>query len=105
MRRSVIDESDRTLGYLQREIAKTDVVEMRVALYRLMESHQRNKIAAAVREDYAFKIVDPPMPPDLRNPVFPIRGLFAALGLLAGALATGLFVLVRAGRTAAASGT
>ena len=98
MRASAIEEADRTLEYLGREVAKTQVVEMQQAVYRVVEAQLRAKLLAVVRDDYALKVVDPAMPPDPRRPVFPARALFAALGLLAGGIFAGFVLLGFASR-------
>jgi uncharacterized protein involved in exopolysaccharide biosynthesis len=98
MRASAIDEADRTLSYLDREVAKTQVREMQQALFRLVEVQLRTRLLAVVREDYALKVVDPATPPDQRYPVFPLPGLFATLGALLGGLCGALWILFRAAR-------
>jgi LPS O-antigen subunit length determinant protein (WzzB/FepE family) len=50
---------------------------------------------ASVRQDYAFRTLDPALPPDVDAYVKPMRALIVALGLLlGGVLGTG-FVLLR----------
>jgi uncharacterized protein involved in exopolysaccharide biosynthesis len=98
MRQTAETEADRTLRYLDGEIARTQAVEMQAVLFRLVATQLRKKLLAEVRDEYAFKMIDPATVPDLRRPDFPNRPLFAALGVLVGLIAALVVVMVLAER-------
>jgi uncharacterized protein involved in exopolysaccharide biosynthesis len=89
MRQRAIREASTSLAYLQKELQKTDVMELREPIYKLMENRINTIMLANVRDQYAFRIIDPATPPDRDRYSRPMRKLFA----LAGA-AFGVFVWV-----------
>lgn len=95
MRERAIAAAETRRQYLMRELAKTDVVELRQSIYRLIESQIRAAMMASTREDFAFKVVDPGVPPDARDKVRPKRALLALLGMLVGAAAGAALVALR----------
>jgi uncharacterized protein involved in exopolysaccharide biosynthesis len=82
MRRHAIDESNRNIQYLNSQLAKTDVVEIRRAIFNIIESETRTAMLANGRLEYAFRVVDPASPPELR--VRPMRSLVVSVGVLLG---------------------
>ncbi len=62
-----IRESERSLEYLEGELAKTNVVAMQTTLHRLVESELKKAMVATVREEYAFRILDRALPPMQRT--------------------------------------
>jgi uncharacterized protein involved in exopolysaccharide biosynthesis len=92
MRKRAIAKADASLGYLEKELAKTPEVGMREAIYRLIESQIRQRMLADVTEEYAFRVVDKAMPPDADDPIRPKKFLLLVagpfLGLLAGVALT-----------------
>jgi hypothetical protein len=98
MRETAESEADRTLRYLDGEVARTQSVEMQAVLYRLVATQLRKKLLAEVRDDYAFKVIDPATVPDIRRPDFPNRPLFAGLGVLFGLIAALIATMILADR-------
>jgi hypothetical protein len=80
-----IRESELSLQYLNRELAKANVVELRDAINRLIESQINKVMLANVREDYLFRVVDPAVASDADHFVRPKRVFLALFGILAGA--------------------
>jgi len=100
LRRRTIDDSERRLEFLRRELAKTDVVGLQQTLYRMMESELRKITIASVREQYAFRVVDPARVPLKNRQVRPRRALDLLLGFGV-ALAFSIWLLwMRVPRTA-----
>jgi uncharacterized protein involved in exopolysaccharide biosynthesis len=93
MRRRAITEADATIDLLQRQISQTEVVQLREALYKTLESEVKRKTFAMVRDEYALRVIDPAAPAAAREYVFPRRTPFMLGGLLAGALAAALALL------------
>jgi uncharacterized protein involved in exopolysaccharide biosynthesis len=99
MRQRAISHADASLKYLQQELASTSVIETRLAVNRLVESQINSRMLANVTSEYAFRVVDPAMVPDLKDVVRPRKVLIAALGLFCGTVA-GVFLIVLFGQGA-----
>lgn len=54
-----MEETEKSLEYLQDELRKTSMVEVQQSIYRVMETQVKSLMFAKVREQYAFKVVDP----------------------------------------------
>jgi uncharacterized protein involved in exopolysaccharide biosynthesis len=101
LRTRALDESTRNIRYLNDQISKTDVVELRRVLYNLVENEAKTQMLANARPEYAFTIIDPAVPPEIRW--YPKRTLIVLLGLLAGGFVGVLFAFAHhAWRTAKA---
>jgi uncharacterized protein involved in exopolysaccharide biosynthesis len=93
IRERVIAESKKSLTYLNKELESTDAVEVRQAIFKLAEAQARKIMLANVRDDYAFQVIDPAMPPDRDDFVRPQRAVLILAGLLGG-LAVALSVVL-----------
>jgi uncharacterized protein involved in exopolysaccharide biosynthesis len=89
-----IEELEQKLAYLNDQLAKATLVELRQAIARVVEDQISAMMLTQARTEYAFKVIDPAFPPKLR--AWPKRTLIVivltALGFLAGAV----LALVRA---------
>jgi len=90
LRARAIRDAEASKAYLNAELGKTDVVELRQSIYRLLENQIKTIMLASVRPDYAFRIIDPAVPPDLDEKIRPKRTVMTVLGALAG----GVFALL-----------
>jgi LPS O-antigen subunit length determinant protein (WzzB/FepE family) len=88
-----IAQATRNITFLRSEIAKTEVAELQKVLYQLVESESKTLMLASARPEYAFSVVDPAVPPALRDS--PKRAVMAIFGLVIGGLAGIVFVLAR----------
>lgn len=61
MKKRDIDEAEKSIAYLQKQIAQTTVADLRTALYSLVEEQTKTLMLANVRDEYAFKIIDNPI--------------------------------------------
>lgn len=77
-------EVGRNLEYLNRELTQTTIVELRQSINRLIEAEIRKLMLANVREQYAFKVIDPAFTPGLEGVVRPRRAVFAIAALFFG---------------------
>jgi hypothetical protein len=93
-----IAESDRRIEFLRTAAAAAETIELRQAVYKLMESEIKSRMVASSRVDYAFKVIDPALVPDERDRVRPKRALLAVLGAGLGALSLVMILMVRARR-------
>jgi uncharacterized protein involved in exopolysaccharide biosynthesis len=86
LRTRKLAEIDRNLGYLQKELDRATLVELRQAIAKVMESQINERMIASSREEYAFRALDPARAPDLDRPEFPKKALLIVLGAVAGGL-------------------
>jgi uncharacterized protein involved in exopolysaccharide biosynthesis len=86
MRRRAIASAAAATQYLERELAATTVIDTRQAITRLMEAQINRGMLANVTQEYAFRVVDTALAPDLGDPVRPRRALLLALGAFLGGL-------------------
>jgi uncharacterized protein involved in exopolysaccharide biosynthesis len=64
LRNKALDESERNIAYLTAQAAKTDEVEVKQAIYYLMETEIDSEMVARGSNEYAFKILDPAVAPE-----------------------------------------
>ena len=88
LRTEAIHTAQNSLEYLDKELAKTNVVEIRQAIYRLTEQQVNNAMLANVQREYAFRFIDRAVPPEIKfSPKRAVMGAVgAALGLFVGVL-------------------
>jgi uncharacterized protein involved in exopolysaccharide biosynthesis len=88
MRARAIEDAGRNVAFLNKQIAETREVEIQRSLSNLIESETKTLMLASGRQDYAFRVVDPAVPPEIRHS--PRRTLLvlsgAALGFFVGAV-------------------
>lgn len=63
-RAAAIEQARRSIEYFERELRRISSVEVRQAVYRLIESQTKTMAVASAREDYAFKVIDPAVVPE-----------------------------------------
>jgi uncharacterized protein involved in exopolysaccharide biosynthesis len=90
MRLRALAEGEANVAYLQKELAETNVVEMKLALSRLLETELQKVMVARGDKQFAFRVVDHADVPKWRS--WPRRRVVVAVGILAGGLA-GLFAV------------
>ncbi|NJD31288.1 MAG: hypothetical protein FIB04_05315 [Gammaproteobacteria bacterium] len=95
LRARAIAESEASIEYLNSEVAKTGVVELRQSLYRLVENQVKTIMFAKVRSQYAFKVIDPAYVPDADKYVRPKRLAMILIGALAGLVGGLVLVALR----------
>jgi uncharacterized protein involved in exopolysaccharide biosynthesis len=94
-RRQAIEESTRSIEYLNKELAKTTVVGMQQAIHRLIEVQVNKIMLANVRQEYAFKVIDPAVAPDAKFKVRPKRLYIMIFGAFIGGMLGIVAVLAR----------
>jgi uncharacterized protein involved in exopolysaccharide biosynthesis len=82
VRTRAIDESKRNITYLNEQISNTHVVEIQRVMYNLIETETKTLMLANGRAEYAFSVVDPAVPPEIR--VRPRRTVMVLLGVVLG---------------------
>ena len=82
LREQAIADSRKRVGYLEQELAKITLQDMRAVLYNLLESEKQKAMLANVNEDFALEVIDPAVAPETREK--PKRKLIVALGGVCG---------------------
>lgn len=93
MRSRAIASSSASVGYLEKELSGTSVVETRQSIGRLLEAQINRKMLATVTQEYAFRIVDRALPPDPDDEVRPNKPLLLVIGFVLGLLLGTVMVL------------
>ncbi len=93
MRARAIADAGSSIEYLKSELEKTNVIEVRQAIYSLAESHFKTMTLAKAREEYYFRVIDPAVAPDRDDFVSPQRALMIAGAAVGGAM-LGLMVVI-----------
>lgn len=84
MRARAIASTKASMGYLESELGATTIVETRQAISRLMETQINQRMLANVTKEYALRVVDRALPPDIKDVAKPNKLLLFALGPLVG---------------------
>lgn len=93
LRSRAISEAQTSLVFLKKELDKTSILGLQQGLFRLIEDEVKSEMLANVREQYAFRVIDPAVVPDADDFQRPKRAFIVAIGFLLG-LFLGLFVAV-----------
>ena len=92
MQKRKVAEVTNNINYLQAQIEKTSIAEMREVFYTIIEEQTKNKMVAEASPEYAFVAVSPSMVPEEKSQ--PKRALICILGTLLGSMLSVLLVLV-----------
>jgi uncharacterized protein involved in exopolysaccharide biosynthesis len=95
LRTRAMDESTRNIDYLNQQLSKTDVVEIRLALYRLIENETKQLMLANGKIEYAFTVIDPAVAPEIR--VSPKRTLMTLIGFAIGCVLGSIIAFIHRG--------
>ena len=91
LRTRAIGESRQNLDFLRSELQTNSQVQLQTMIYGLIEAEMKNAMLANVKQEYAFKVIDPARMPEKTH--WPKRLLIALLGFCAG-LVIGTFAAV-----------
>ena len=92
MQERKVAEVTNNINYLQAQIEKTSIAEMREVFYTIIEEQTKNKMVAEASPEYAFVAVSPSMVPEEKSQ--PKRALICILGTLLGGMLSVLLVLI-----------
>ena len=93
MKERDVDEANRSSQFLNKQIALTNVADIRSILYKLIEEQAKTIMFAEVRDEYVFKTIDPALVPEEK--AGPKRALICVLGTLLGGMLAVMLVLIR----------
>jgi len=96
IRSTAVFEAESSLQYLNEELQKASMLNLREAIYMLVQDQINKIMLANVRKEYAFKVIDPAVVADKGAYVRPKRFLLISLGLIVG-LPIGIFVALLLG--------
>ena len=92
MQQRQVEKVTNNINYLQNQIEKTSIAEMREVFYTIIEEQTKNKMVAEASPEYAFVAVSPSMVPEEKSQ--PQRALICILGTLLGGILSVLLVLM-----------
>lgn len=95
VRTRTISEAERNVAYLNAQLTKTSVVAVQNSISTLLENQIKRIMLAQGTEQYAFRVIDPAVPPETKS--FPKRIIWGVLGAVIGLIGSLAFVLFRRG--------
>lgn len=93
MKERDVAEANRSSEFLNKQIALTNVADIKAILYKLVEEQAKTIMFAEVRDEYVFKTIDPAFAPEEKAK--PKRALICILGTMLGGMLGVMLVLVR----------
>ena len=92
MQQRQMEKVTNNINYLQAQIEKTSIAEMREVFYTIIAEQTKNKMMTEASPEYAFVAVSPSMVPEVTSQ--PQRRFICTLGTLLGGMLSVLLVLV-----------
>ena len=89
----VLKDTDEALAYLDKELRKEPLNELRISISQLIKQKMNIKMTAMISENYSFEVIEPPFLPELKNR--PSRSILTLVGGFMGLLFSILFVWIR----------
>lgn len=93
MKQDSLDDTRRNITYLEMQVEKTNISDMRTVFYQLIEEQTKSLMLAEVQEEFAFKVIDPAVVPEEK--AGPRRNVMVALAALLGFVIGLSIILVR----------
>lgn len=78
------NEALRSIEYLQLELAKTENIGLEQVIYGLIQNQMETIMLASVKEEYAFRLIDPAVVDDEDNYVWPLRAVLILMSAFIG---------------------
>jgi len=95
LRARAINRSTTNLEYLNKELSRSQVAEMRQTLFALIAKEQRTAMLANTQQEFAFRVLDPASEPD--ENVKPHRIAIVVVATFLGGIVALFFVFIRHG--------
>ena len=93
LRAQDVAEAENSIAYLKTQVDATSLTDLQSRFFEMIQSQTETIMLAKVREEYAFKTVDPAVIPEQKDK--PKRALICILGTLLGGMLSVLWVLIR----------
>ncbi len=85
-----IEQAKQNISFLEKEIQKTKLTEVQNLLYDIMQKQTETMMLANVKKEYAFQVINPAYPPELR--FYPKRKIIVIVGSILGGI--GIFLTI-----------
>lgn len=92
LRKQAIEASERNIAYLNQQSSKTDALGVKQVIYSLLQNEIDKEMLARGNEEYALRIVDGAVAPDLASS--PIFSLWVLIGTVVGLFVSLLVVYI-----------
>jgi len=92
LREQDVTEAERSIAYLKQQVEATLLTDLQSMFFELIQSQTETIMLAKVRQEYAFRTIDPAVVPEEKSE--PKRALICVLGTLLGGMLSVLWVLV-----------
>ncbi|MDX1281571.1 Wzz/FepE/Etk N-terminal domain-containing protein [Shewanella colwelliana] len=93
MKERDVAEAIRSSDFLNKQIAQTNVADIRSILYKLVEEQAKTIMFAEVRDEYVFKTIDPALVPETK--IKPKRAIIVVVGAAFGFFVSIMILLFR----------
>ena len=93
LRAQDVAEAENSIAYLKTQVDATSLTDLQSRFFEMIQSQTETIMLAKVREEYAFKTVDPAVIPEQKDN--PKRAQICLLGTLLGGMLSVLWVLIR----------
>jgi len=93
MRRRDLTEAKRSIEYLNSQISKTNLSDIRSMLYSLVEEQTKTEMLAHAREEYVLKTIDPAVVAEQK--AGPKRALIVLMASILGLILSTMVIIVR----------
>ena len=94
LRNKAIREDERNIAYLKKQADKTTMVEVKQAIFGLIQQEIRDAMIANGEKQYALKVIDPAFAPEKQSSPLPL--LWTAIGFLVGLFGSCAVVVMKA---------
>jgi LPS O-antigen subunit length determinant protein (WzzB/FepE family) len=91
MREEAIIESQKNLTYLESQLVKTQLTEVKRSIYELIENEMKNMVYVNAQEEYVFEVLDPAIEPERK--VRPVRSVIVLVSVFLAGLLSSLIVI------------
>jgi uncharacterized protein involved in exopolysaccharide biosynthesis len=95
LRQQAIERSEANLKYLNEELQKTSLADVRQALFTLIAQEQKKAMIANTQKQYAFQVLDAAAPPDRKAK--PHRTLIVIIAMFVSGFLATVFVFAQEG--------
>ncbi|OHU90696.1 MULTISPECIES: Wzz/FepE/Etk N-terminal domain-containing protein [Pseudoalteromonas] len=93
MQRYDIDQAKKSIEYLNNKLEQTNVSDMQVVFYRLIEEQTKQKMLTEIEDEYILTTIDPPSFPDEKSG--PKRAFIVIICTFLGGLLVSMIYLVQ----------
>lgn len=88
-----IEEANRSIKFLEQQIKQAKVAEVKKMLFDLVEEQMKKIMLAETRDEYVFKVIDPPTTADVKYK--PMRLLIVILGVFVGIFLAIMAIIIK----------